>query len=95
MGWGAGTAQGRYADVFCYGMLLTKNTTEKQSFFESVALYADFSLGLNPMGISFYTGLGTDQPVSPLQLDSYYTKYGVDDGVSHPNHGNRSIGLNI
>ncbi len=86
MGWGAATAQGRYADTWMYACLLTNDTATLQRYTNAVAQYADFSLGLNPMNISYYTGLGTDQPNSPLDCNSYYTKYGLSDGVTSDNH---------
>jgi len=82
--WGTGTEQGMYADVWMYGCLFTNNSATLQRYTNAVAQYADFSLGLNPMNMSYYTGLGTDQPNSPLDCNSYYTKYGVYDGVPLP-----------
>jgi endoglucanase len=86
MGWGAATAQGRYADTWMYACLLTNDTATLQRYTNAVAQYADFSLGLNPMNMSYYTGLGTDQPNSPTDCNSYYTKYGLSDGVTSDNH---------
>ena len=76
MGWGAATAQGRYADVYCFAWLLTDDTGKKQNYYNAVGALSDYALGLNPLGQSYVTGLGSVQPVSPLHLDSYYTKYG-------------------
>jgi endoglucanase len=90
MAWGAATAQGRYADTWMYACLLTNDTATLQRYTNAVAQYADFSLGLNPMNISYYTGLGTDQPNSPLDCNSYYTKYGLSDGVTSDNHRDAS-----
>jgi endoglucanase len=82
MGWGAATAQGRYANVYVFAYRLSADPSARQRYFNAAAQYGDFSLGLNPLGISFVTGLGTDQPRSPLHLDSYFTKYGETDGVT-------------
>jgi endoglucanase len=79
-GWGAGTAQGRYADVYCFAWALTK----RQDFLDAVSQYADYSLGLNPLGKSFVTGLGSDQVNSPLHLDSWFTKYGEGAHAGSP-----------
>jgi len=76
LGWGASTTQGRYADVLMYASLLTTDDTKRKEYINAVSLFADYSLGLNPMGLSYYAGLGTDQPVSPLDCNSYFTKYG-------------------
>jgi endoglucanase len=86
LAWGAGTAQGRYADVWMYGSLFTTDPVKKQNYINAVCQYADFSLGLNPMGMSYYTGLGVDQPNSPLDCNSYFTKYGLSDGVTADTH---------
>ncbi|MBC7817554.1 MAG: glycoside hydrolase family 9 protein, partial [Planctomycetaceae bacterium] len=91
MGFGAATAQGRYADVYAFASLLTADAAKKQRYIDAVRQYADYALGLNPMGLSYYTGLGTDQPISPLHLDSYYTKHGLSDGVTNE-HVGKSIG---
>ncbi len=85
LGWGSGTAQGLYADVWMYGTLFAP-AQDKQKYINAVSQYADFPLGLNPMNMSYYTGLGVDQPVSPLDCNSYYTKYGLSDGVTPGNH---------
>jgi endoglucanase len=86
MDWGTGAAQGLYADVFAFASLLTTDSGKRQAYINAVSQYSDYSLGLNPMGLSYYTGLGTDQVTSPLHTDSYYTKYGLSDGVSSPSH---------
>lgn len=83
---GAGTAQGRYADVWMYGCLFTNDPGTLQRYTNAVCQYADFPLGLNPMNMSYYTGLGVDQPNDPLDCNSYYTKYGLSDGVTSDNH---------
>lgn len=73
-GWGAATAQGRYADVHAFAYRLAKTEEEKERQFAILAQYADYALGLNPLGISFVTGLGSVGPNSPLHLDSYPAK---------------------
>lgn len=90
-GWGAMTAQGRYADVCAFATLFETDTTKRQRYINTVSALADYSLGLNPLGRSFYTGLGTDQPNSPAHLDSYFTKYGLSDGITH-DHDGKPIG---
>ena len=73
LGWGAGTATGRYADVYCFSHRLTNDPAKKQKYFNAVSQYADYALGVNPLGMSYTTGLGTVQPMSPCHLDSYST----------------------
>lgn len=82
--WGAATAQGRYADVAAFASLLSINPVKKQYFYDIVSQYGDYSVGLNPLGQSFVTGLGVAQPQSPLHLDSWYTKYGKGDHTGNP-----------
>lgn len=86
-GFGSLTAQGRYADVYIWAALFTSDVAKRQSYLNTAANLADYSLGLNPLGVSFYTGIGTDRPVSPLHLDSYFTKYGLSDGVTSEHAG--------
>ncbi len=83
-GWGAGTSQGKYADVYCFAYRLTDDKAKKQAYFDEVSQYADYTLGLNPLGKSFVTGLGYNRVNSPLHLDSWFTKYGKDDHEGHP-----------
>jgi endoglucanase len=80
--WGSGTSQGLYADVWMYATLFETDPVKLQNDVNAVCQYADFCLGLNPINMSYYTGLGTDQPNSPLDCDSYFTKYGATDGVT-------------
>ena len=70
-GWGAATAQGRYADVHAFAFRLAKSEEEREKQFAILTQYADYALGLNPLGVSFVTGLGSEQPNSPLHLDSW------------------------
>ncbi len=79
MGIGNSTAQGRFASPLMYAAAITTDTALKAKYTKAVAQYADFSVGLNPMGISFCTGLGTDQVNSPLDCNSYFTKFGLKD----------------
>jgi len=76
IGWGAATAQGRYADPAAYMYRLSQDPQEKQGYYDLVSQLGDYSLGLNPLGQSYVTGLGNNQVQSPLHLDSYWTKYG-------------------
>ncbi|MDQ1815948.1 glycoside hydrolase family 9 protein [Massilia sp. CCM 9210] len=86
LSWGATTTQGKYADVYAFASLFATDGVKKQAYINAVSQYADFSLGLNPLGRSFVTGLGTDTPQSPAHLDSYFTKYGLADGAGGDPH---------
>jgi len=90
-GWGAMTAQGRYAEAYMYATLFEPDATKRQQYINTVSQLADYALGLNPLGRSFYTGLGADPPNSPGHCDSYFTKYGLSDGVTH-DHDGKPIG---
>ena len=67
--WGTVTNQGRYADPMIYKYRLTKET----QYLDAISQLADYSLGLNPLGKSYVTGLGANPPNCPLHLDSYFT----------------------
>ena len=84
LGWGAGTSQGKYADVYCFAYQLTDDEAKKQEYFDEVSQYADYTLGLNPLGKSFVTGLGQNRVNSPLHLDSWFTKYGKGNHEGDP-----------
>ncbi|AEV30028.1 glycosyl hydrolase family 9 [Sphaerochaeta pleomorpha str. Grapes] len=73
-GWGAATAQGRYADVYAFAYRMETDAKKKQSLFDILCQFGDYDLGLNPLGKSFVTGLGVDQVQSPLHLDSWFTR---------------------
>ena len=91
LGWGATTAQGRYADVYMFAYLFQTDAAKRQQYLNTISALADYSLGLNPLNMSFYTGLGTDSPRSPAHMDSYWTKYGLSDGVTS-DHVGKPIG---
>lgn len=65
--WGLSTAQGRYADYLFHAHRLTGDRT----YVDLAARLADFTLGANPAGRSFTTGLGHRPPFNPCSLDSY------------------------
>jgi len=90
-GWGSATAQGRYADVYAFAYRITDDPQLKSTYFGMLSQFGDYALGLNPLGVSYVTGLGAVQPNSPLHLDSYFTKYGLADGDSD-DHAGRPIG---
>lgn len=73
LGWGAATSQGRYADVHAFAYRFAKTDGEREKQFSILSQYADYALGLNPLGVSYMTGLGEAQPKSPLHLDSWFS----------------------
>lgn len=78
LAWGATTSTRFDAPAFAY--LFTADMSARQRYYNAMSAMADFSLGLNPTGMSFITGLGTDVVQSPLHLDSYFTSLrGVGD----------------
>eukprot|EP01137_Pigoraptor_chileana_P003840 Opistho-2@44623 len=70
VGWGSVTAQGVFAETLLLEHRLTGDI-ELVAIAESLA---DYSLGLNPLGKSYTTGLGVDTPVTPLHCDSYFSE---------------------
>ncbi len=80
-GWGAGTAQGRYADVIAFAYRLEKDEDRRSMYFSILSQFADYALGLNPLGQSFVTSLGSVQVNSPLHLDSWFTRTQKGIGV--------------
>ncbi len=69
VGWGSAAAQGRYADPLIYLYRLTWNP----QLWSAASQLGDYSMGLNPLGRSYTTGLGSQPPSNPLHLDSYFT----------------------
>ncbi len=69
--WGAGASLGRHAEVAVAALRLGGlNATQKQALFDALSLTADYILGCNPLGMVYYTGLGSRPVQEPLHLDS-------------------------
>ena len=66
--WGASTGVGRYGDFLIHAYRLTGD----ERYLEGAMRLADWVLGANPSGRCFTTGLGSDPPLNPLHLDSYF-----------------------
>lgn len=76
-GWGASTTPRNDAPVFAS---LWASAAQKQKYINQVSQFNDFSMGLNPLGTSFFSGMGTHFVQSPLHLDSVFTSArGVGD----------------
>jgi len=73
-GWGAATAQGRYADVVAFAYRLEEDSEKRAHYLGILSQFADYALGLNPLGQSYVTSLGSVQVNSPLHLDSWFTR---------------------
>ena len=80
-GWGHNVRQPQYA---CAPML-TWRLTHEQKYLDAASELMDFKLGLNPIGISYVTGLGFHQVHNPHDRESAYTKklgWGPKPGIT-------------
>lgn len=69
--WGFGTYTNRYLDTLITVMQMgILNDSDKQKYFDSLSLAADYIFGGNPNGMSYVTGLGSRHPMEPLHTDS-------------------------
>ncbi len=66
--WGASTGVGRYGDFLIHAYRLTG----EKRYINCAMRLADWSLGANPLGRCFTSGLGSAPPLNPLHLDSYF-----------------------
>lgn len=69
--WGHNVRQPSYA---CAPLLYWRFSGE-QSYFDAACNLIDYNLGLNPLGISYVTGLGFHQVHNPHDRQSWYTRY--------------------
>lgn len=80
-GWGHNVRQPLYA---CAPML-EWSLTGDQKYLDAASELMDWKLGLNPMGISYVTGLGFHQVENPHDRESAYTKskgWGPKPGIT-------------
>jgi endoglucanase len=71
LGFGQGASMGFYLQrVVTRLQLGVADATERQQFFNALSLSADYILGGNPLGMVYFTGLGTRHVEEPLHLDS-------------------------
>ncbi len=69
--WGNGVNSAKYMNPLIADISRRGVTPESiQSYFDALALAADFILGANPAGLVYITGLGARHPMEPLHLDS-------------------------
>jgi endoglucanase len=71
LGWGS-TGSVRF-DAPAFASLFTTDPAKKQQYINTMSVQMDWVTGLNPMNMSFVTGLGTDSPRVPGHLDSFFT----------------------
>jgi endoglucanase len=69
-GWGHMVRQPQYAAI----PLLHSKLSNDQTYFDAASELLDYKLGLNPMGISYVTGLGFHQVLNIHDRESAYTK---------------------
>ncbi|NLG16936.1 MAG: hypothetical protein GX556_06335 [Fibrobacter sp.] len=77
--WGHNARQSSYA---CAPLLYWRFSGE-QTYFDAACNLMNYNLGLNPLGISYVTGLGFHQVHNPHDRQSWYTK-SEDWGVPVP-----------
>jgi hypothetical protein len=80
-GWGHNVRQPQYACA----PLLEWSLTREQKYFDAASQLMDYKLGLNPLGISYVTGLGFHQVHNPHDRESAYTKskgWGAKPGIT-------------
>ena len=71
MNWGRGATMGTYAEAAMSMFRIPGiNDAEKQEALNALSISADYMLGCNPLGMVFYTGLGSRRVEEPLHLDS-------------------------
>ena len=69
-GWGHNVKQPQYAGpaMLCWSL------TQDQKYLDAASEMMDYKLGLNPLGISYVTGLGWHQVHNPHDRESAFTK---------------------
>ena len=80
-GWGHNVRQPSYAT----SPLLYWRFSKDQAYFDAAANMMGYILGLNPLGISYVTGLGSHQIHNPHDRESAYTnkmKWGPKPGIT-------------
>ena len=75
--WGSLTSQGRYAEP----VLFLHRLAPSQRLINVVSRLSDYTLGVNPLGRSYITGMGARPPTNPLHADSYFTRQGGKGNV--------------
>ena len=72
---------------------MSKKTEKTQAEINALSLSMDYTLGGNPDGVVYVTGLGSRRPEEPLHLDSLaFMRLGNANGVKAPMPGIPSYG---
>ncbi|MBN1950751.1 MAG: glycoside hydrolase family 9 protein [Bacteroidales bacterium] len=80
-GWGRYVRQPMYAGA----PMLCWSLTGEQKYVDGASQLMDYKLGLNPLGMSYVTGLGFHSPHNPHDRESAYTKktgLGLKPGIT-------------
>jgi endoglucanase len=80
-GWGHNVRQPQYAAI----PLLQWSLSKEQKYFDAASELMDYKLGLNPVGISYVTGLGVHQVHNIHDRESAYTEglgWGSKPGIT-------------
>jgi len=87
--WAAGTAVGQYASGMHYRLELNNvaalSQADRQNLIDAMSLSADYSLGANPNGLVYITGLGSRSLSDPLHNDAiafYQDGKGLMPGIT-------------
>ena len=69
--WGIGTGTARFMDtIYARIQLGGLSASDQQKYFNALSLASDYVLGGNPLGLVFFTLLGSRHPMEPAHLDS-------------------------
>ena len=79
-GWGHNVQQG----IFSCASLLYWRFSKDQTYFDAAASLLNYVLGVNPIGISYVTGLGFHSVLDPHDRQSWYTRSQAKWGIPVP-----------
>jgi endoglucanase len=79
-GWGHNVQQG----IFSCASLLYWRFSKDQTYFDAAASLLNYVLGVNPIGISYVTGLGFHSVLDPHDRQSWYTRSQAKWGLPVP-----------
>ena len=79
-GWGHNVQQGIYS---CASLLYWRFSKD-QTYFDAAASLLNYVLGVNPIGISYVTGLGFHSVLDPHDRQSWYTRSQAKWGIPVP-----------
>jgi endoglucanase len=68
--WGSLTSQGKYAEPLIFLNRLVPSDRHN----DAIHQLADYTMGMNPLGRSFITGMGARPPTNPLIADAYWAR---------------------